>query len=150
MFRNKYLIFVLSTAVGGLFIWAGYLKVVAPLEFAQSIMNYRVFPMQIAFLLAVTLPWIEMISGAFLIIGVFRRASAFIISVLLFGFIILIVVTIAQGISVDCGCFGNFSRKADFKLLAEDIVLFLFSVTILYSKAENLITNKLRLKRNIR
>jgi len=76
------------------------------------------------------LPWIELLSGLFIILGIMRRASALLISLFLIGFIVLIGVTIFRGISVDCGCFGTFSRKADFMLMAQDLVMLLLSGTV--------------------
>jgi len=130
MLRNKALIFTFSLIVGGLFIWAGLLKIIDPLEFARNISNYRVLSPKLSLLVAITLPWIELLSGLFIILGIMRRASALLISLFLIGFIVLIGVTIFRGISVDCGCFGTFSRKADFMLMAQDLVMLLLSGTV--------------------
>jgi len=130
MLRNKVLIFVCSLIVGGLFIWAGILKIIDPLDFARNVSNYRILSPKLSLLVAITLPWIELLCGIFIIIGIWRRASALLISLLLIGFIALIGITIIRGISVDCGCFGTFSRKADFMLMAQDLGMLLLSGTV--------------------
>src|SRR5512136_1489251 len=126
MIRNKWVLLGSRVVVGGLFIWAGVLKIIDPLGFGQSIENYRSFPHWLAFIIAIVLPWVEVLSGLFLIIGLFRRSSALIISVMLIGFIGLVAVAMLRGIDTTCGCFGSLSRKADLSLVLMDaVILFL-------------------------
>jgi putative oxidoreductase len=120
--------------VGGVFIWAGVLKIVDPLGFAQNIKNYRIVGHDISFFLALILPWLEVFCGIFLIIGFWQRASALLTSAMLLGFIALVVITIARGIDIDCGCFGQFSRKLDYKLLMSDCLFLFFSLNIYFFK----------------
>jgi uncharacterized membrane protein YphA (DoxX/SURF4 family) len=136
MIKNRYLQFAFRLLVGGVFIWGGILKVIEPLEFAQDISNYRVFPLWMSFFLALVLPWMELICGAFLVIGLFRRSSSFLISLFLVAFLVLIVSTIIRGIDIDCGCFGHFTQKVDFRLLLSDCVLLFFSLNIFFQKKE--------------
>lgn len=130
MIRNKYILFAFRLLVAGVFIWAGLLKIFDPLGFAQNIANYRVFPQGISFFLALFLPWIEVICGASLIVGIFRGASSLLLSGLLSVFLVLIILTILRGIDIDCGCFGSIGRKIDYKLVLMDSVLLFFSLNI--------------------
>jgi putative oxidoreductase len=134
MIRNKYIILVLRIIVGGVFLWAGVLKIFNPLEFAQGIANYRVSPRLISFFLALVLPWLEVLCGVFLIFGIFRKASAFLVSCLLVGFLVLVFSAILRGLDIDCGCFGSLSQKADYKLILTDSLLLFFSLNILFSR----------------
>ena len=120
--------------VGGVFVWAGVLKIIDPLGFAQSIENYQVVSRVPAFLVALVLPWIEVLSGAFLILGVLRRSSALLISLQLIGFIGLVAFALARGIDTSCGCFGSFSRRADLSLILTDAVLLALALTVLFVK----------------
>lgn len=133
MIRNKYVLLSFRLIVGAVFIWAGLLKVLDVLGFAQSIANYRIFPLWMSFFLALVLPWIEIICGAFLVFGLFRRSSALLLSGLLAAFLALVIITIARGLDVDCGCFGSFSRKVDYKLLITDCILLFFSLNVFFS-----------------
>ena len=130
MTRNRWLLLILRIIVGGVFVWAGALKIADPLGFAQSIKNYQVIPHTLAFLIAVGLPWVEVLSGACLISGVFKRSSALIISLLLIGFIGLVSLALARGIDTSCGCFGSLSRRADFSLILIDAVLLVFALSV--------------------
>ena len=132
--RRGWLLLLFRVIVGGVFIWAGALKIADPLEFAQSIQNYQVFPHGLAFLIAVFLPWVEVLSGAFLILGLFKRSSALVISLLLAGFIGLVALALARGIDTSCGCFGSLSRRADLSLILTDTVLLALSLTVLFAR----------------
>ena len=134
MNRNRILFFLLRLIVGGVFIWAGVLKIADPLGFAQSIKNYQVVSPTLALLIAVVLPWVEVLSGAFLIIGVFKRSSALLISLLLIGFIGLVAFALARGIDTSCGCFGSLSRRADLSLILTDAVLLVFTLSVFFAR----------------
>jgi len=134
MIRHRWVLLLFRVIVGGVFIWAGALKIADPLGFAQSIKNYQVVPHTLAFLIAVVLPWVEVLSGAFLIIGVFKRSSALIISLLLAGFIALVALALARGIDTSCGCFGSFSLRADLSLILTDAVLLIFALCIFFAR----------------
>jgi uncharacterized membrane protein YphA (DoxX/SURF4 family) len=134
MIRHRWLLLLFRVIVGGVFIWAGALKIADPLGFAQSIKNYQVVPPGLAFLIAVVLPWVEVLSGAFLIIGVFKRSSALLISLLLIGFIGLVALALVRGIDTSCGCFGSFSRRADLSLILTDAVLLVFALCVFFAR----------------
>ncbi|MBN2244679.1 MAG: DoxX family membrane protein [Candidatus Aminicenantes bacterium] len=136
MIRNKYLLFFFRLVVGGVFIWAGLLKIMDPLDFAQSIANYRAFPRLLSFFLALILPWIEVFCGLFVISGLFKRSGALVLSVMTGCFLLLITVTIFRGIDIDCGCFGSLSSRVDYKLILEDLVLLFFSINIYISSSK--------------
>jgi putative oxidoreductase len=134
MIRSRWLLFIFRLIVGGIFIWAGAMKIADPLDFAQTINNYRAFSHIIIFPIAVVLPWVEVLSGAGLIAGILKKSSALISSLLLAGFIALVGSALVRGIDTDCGCFGVFSRKADLSLVATDAVLLLMAVAVLFSR----------------
>jgi uncharacterized membrane protein YphA (DoxX/SURF4 family) len=119
--------------VGGVFIWAGILKILEPLEFAQNIANYRVVSRDISFFLALVLPWLEVLCGILVILGIFRSASSLLLSGMLGVFLVLITVTILRGLDVDCGCFGSIGRHVDHWLLLTDIVLLYMTLNIFIS-----------------
>ena len=113
------------------------MKIIDPLGFAQSIENYRFFPRALVFVIAVILPWVEVLSGACLIVGLFRRSSAFIISVLLIGFIGLVAVAMLRGIDTTCGCFGGLSRKADLRLILMDSALLFLTLNVFFAQSRS-------------
>ena len=134
MTKKGALLLVFRLLVGGVFVYSGIVKALDPLDFAEQVRNYRTVGQDLAFLVAVYLPWLEVLAGAFLVAGVLKKASAALISLLLGGFIVLVAVTIIRGIDVDCGCFGTLSRRADWRLLLEDVVFFGMSLAVLLAR----------------
>ncbi len=134
MIGNKYILLFFRLAVGGVFIWAGLLKIFDPLDFAQNIANYRIFSQTVSLFLALIIPWIEVICGLLLVLGIFRETASFMISGSLVVFLVLIIVTLIRGLDIECGCFGNLSRRVDYKLFLTDVVLLFFSLNIFLSQ----------------
>ena len=134
MTRKRALLLVFRLLVGGVFVYSGLVKILDPLDFAQQVRNYRTVGQDLAFIVAVYLPWLEILAGAFLVAGILKKASAALISLLLGGFIVLVAVTMVRGIDVDCGCFGALSRRADWRLLLEDAVLLGMSLAVVRAK----------------
>jgi putative oxidoreductase len=135
MLRNKPLLLLFRVVLGGLFIYAGVVKVGHPLDFAQDIRNYRLVGQSLSFIAAVVLPWLEILAGAFLIAGVWKRGAALVITGLLVFFIVLTLVTMARGLDIDCGCFGSLSRKSGWSVVFEDLGMLALSLSILFAPA---------------
>lgn len=133
MIRNRHVLFAFRLILGGLFIYAGVIKIMDPLGFARDIQNYRILPPAACLFVALTLPWFEALCGALLIVGPFKRTSAWLLSFLLTGFIVLVIITMARGLDVDCGCFGSFSRKADWRLILEDSLMLFMALELALS-----------------
>ncbi|MCU0243526.1 MAG: DoxX family membrane protein [Acidobacteria bacterium] len=133
MAGNKAVLWVFRLVLGGLFIYAGAVKVVAPLDFAQDIRNYRLVGQSLSFIAAIVLPWLEILAGAALIVGVWRRGAALVVSGLLVFFIVLTAVTMLRGLDVDCGCFGSLSRKSGWGVILEDLGMLAMGLVLLFS-----------------
>jgi hypothetical protein len=80
-------------------------KILDPPAFAHMIYNYKLLPGGAINLLALTMPWIELLSGLTLILGVWKREAAVLIGLMLLVFIGAIAVNLARGHAIDCGCF---------------------------------------------
>lgn len=131
MIRNKAVLVAFRIVLGGLFVYAGAVKIADPLDFAQDIRNYRLVGQSLSFVAAVVLPWLEVLAGAFLVAGIWKRGAALVISGLLVFFIVLTLVTMARGIDVDCGCFGSLSRKSGWGVVLEDLGMLYLGLCLL-------------------
>jgi uncharacterized membrane protein YphA (DoxX/SURF4 family) len=92
-------------ALGVFFVAAALPKVVDPPSFAHMIYNYRIVPGAFVNLMALVLPWFELLAGIALILGIWTRTSAALIGALLGVFIVAISFNLARGNAIDCGCF---------------------------------------------
>jgi uncharacterized membrane protein YphA (DoxX/SURF4 family) len=134
MIRNRTVLFIFRMVLGGLFIYAGAVKVGAPLDFAQSVRNYQLVGQSLSFIAALVLPWLEIVAGAFLIAGIWKRGAALAVSSLLVFFIALTVVTMIRGLDIDCGCFGAVDRKAGLSVILEDLGMLFLGAALLLDK----------------
>jgi len=133
MIRNRTLLLALRIIVGGVFVYAGAVKALDPLDFAQNVRNFRVVGQTLSFLTALVLPWIEIFAGLLLAAGFMKRAAALLVALMLVFFIGLTAATIVRGLDVDCGCFGALSRKAGWSLIVEDGVLLFMTIQVLFA-----------------
>ena len=105
-----------------------------PEEFAKAIGNYHVLPFGLENLLALTLPWLELIAGVALIAGVMVDGSIIISSVLLITFNIMIAQAMARGFNIDCGCGLKEGQLVGFEKLIENFVFIIFSYFVYIRK----------------
>ena len=134
MIRNRTVLVVFRIVLGGLFIYAGVVKALEPLDFAQNIRNYRLVGQALSFAAALVLPWLEILAGAFLIAGIWKRGAALVISGLLVFFIVLTAVTMVRGLDVECGCFGPVERKAGWSVILEDLAMLYAGLALLSAR----------------
>jgi len=93
-------------------------------QFAQAVLNYHVPPRSFNNLVAITLPWIELLAGGLLMVGIWKRASAGVITAMMVMFLAAITWALAHGYNINCGCFGTIdARRVGVTALAEDFAL---------------------------
>ncbi|MBK5259636.1 MAG: DoxX family membrane protein [Thermoanaerobaculia bacterium] len=92
-------------ALGAIFVAAAIPKLADPPSFAHMIYNYRVLPAGMINISALTMPWVEIIAGLALILGVWSAAARNVIAAMLVLFIALIAFNLARDNAIDCGCF---------------------------------------------
>lgn len=129
---NKYLLFLFRIILAFAFIYAGIEKISDPAGFSDSIDNYKILPLFSINIFAIILPWVEFITGLFLLFGIKVKENSFIISISLCVFIIAITISLLRGLNIDCGCFGtvNGSKVGIYKLI-EDLIFLLMGILLI-------------------
>ncbi|PKN54023.1 MAG: DoxX family protein [Deltaproteobacteria bacterium HGW-Deltaproteobacteria-14] len=92
--------------LGVVFLMACVHKIAHPEVFALDIAAYDFLPTELVNLLAITLPWVELVAGVMIIVGIRARAAALLIAVMLVAFIIPLAVALVRGLDLSCGCFA--------------------------------------------
>ena len=95
---------LLRWVIGGIFIYAGSVKLLEPGTFAVLIDAYGIIPESLLMPVAVALPALEIAAGIGLLFDI--KGSLSIILALLALFIAVLGYGIWMGLDVDCGCFG--------------------------------------------
>jgi putative oxidoreductase len=115
---------VVDVIVGGIFIYAGAIKVLDPVQFATDVDNYKVLPWTIAVVLAFYLPWLEMFCGLALILRRLYLGGLSILTALVAVFLVATIAAKVRGLDITCGCFGHASQNWNFPThLALDLAI---------------------------
>lgn len=132
---DKY-VFAFRLILGATFIYAAVDKIIHPYEFAKIIYYYKILPGGVINILALLLPWLELITGVFLIVGFWHKSSAVIVGSMLVVFLVALTSAYIRGIDISCGCFSTTSRvKSDvLSYIFRDIVLIAAVALILAAK----------------
>ncbi len=102
---------VLRVFLGGFLLATGFMKLGDASAFARLIANYRMLPAQANQLLAVTIPWVEVLVGALLILGIWLRPAAIAATLLFAAFAVGGTQALARGLHIECGCFDPASGQ---------------------------------------
>ena len=143
--RHPALHWALGLGLGGVFVYASHDKIAQPAEFARIVYHYRLLgpdfhtgPLA-ANLLAVTLPWVELVAGLLLITGVWRREAALATAGMLVMFLGAVSWALLQGVDLaNCGCFSlaagaeGDGRRLGIQLLVGDLGLLLAALVLAF------------------
>lgn len=118
--------------LGVVFIYAAISKASDPEGFARAIANYKLLPIFLINILALILPWIELCAGILLVFGVLVKENSMILGGLLVVFVIAILISLARGLNIDCGCFGTVGgTKVGIQKILENIGLLLSAIILI-------------------
>lgn len=127
-------VLVIRILLGGLLVVSGALKVGHPTDLAASIAGFRLLPPAVVGPLALALPYVELLLGAYLIAGLFTRVVATIVAVQFLLYAGAIASTVLRHIPPACGCFGpNDTSVADWPHVAFDLALAGASIFVAYN-----------------
>jgi putative oxidoreductase len=99
--------------LGWVFLAACWHKILDPAGFGLDIATYQLLPTELINPMAITLPWIELVAGAALVIGLRTRPAALLIAGMMVMFIIAISLALHQGLEMGCGCFASSGLEED-------------------------------------
>lgn len=100
---------ILRWLLGGLFVWAGAVKLSSPKAFARAVDAYGLLPEMLLPVVALLLPVAEILAG----VAVVRRWRGGLagMATLLLLFLAVLGYAIGQQLEVDCGCFSVAERQ---------------------------------------
>lgn len=138
---------IVRVLLGCLFIYMGINKISHPIEFLKQVHLYEMLPVdppQAMNLTAIVLPWLEVVCGLSLLLGLWTRAAAVQIAIMLAVFtpaILMRALAIREtegtaffDIAFDCGCGAGV--VVTWKKLLENSTLFILAVSIVLSRKQ--------------
>lgn len=117
------------------FIFAALGKIGNPQEFADAVAAFRILPITWVNILAIILPWIELMVGLALLSGSQLRQAAVITILMNIVFIVAASSAMARGLNIECGCFtlSKAHSSVGWALVGRDILFVALAIPLLYS-----------------
>ena len=129
---SEYLALVLRLFVGYYFIYASMSKIPLPAQFAELLANYRMLPYPFIKVLALLVPWAELVCGLFIIIGLRTRATALIIILFYLSFNVFIGLNVIIDAPITCGCYDTVGEPVSWKKVGKNTLWLLFTLQVFY------------------
>jgi len=128
---------IVRTLLAFLLVWAGLSKLGDPINAYTSLLDYQLpAPKVFLKLVAMVLPWLELLCGLMLLANFHRRLATLTASLLFGVFLIMVGQAAARGLDISCGCFNlavfginpasasaRFLESVGFALLRDAILL---------------------------
>jgi uncharacterized membrane protein YphA (DoxX/SURF4 family) len=125
------IVLLLRVVLGAIFVIAGASKIGHADMFAAQIAGFRLLPQIVIAPLALALPFLELLLGGYLILGLYTRTAAWVAAVVLATFDAAIASAVVRGMSVSCGCFGpNDATVTTWTEVARDAVFVVMAVVV--------------------
>ena len=138
IFRNRYLSFVFRIGLGVVFIISGAGKLPELAALIEQVEDANILPHALAQVYGTALPYVEIVIGALLILGLLSRFAAGIGGLAVLSFIIGNSTRLYRGLYGECGCFGSIAslQFSTGEALIMDCVLLIMAIQILTHKGE--------------
>ena len=133
--RSKKIIhFFFLMGIGGVFAYAGVLKILNPASFATDIDHYEILPWPVVVVLALYLPWLELLGAMALMFKGFRVAALSLMLAMSALFLSALLSAARSGLDIDCGCFGGRGGHLGFAILRDVGIMLGVSVCLWMEK----------------
>jgi hypothetical protein len=92
--------------IGIVLFWSAVEHLKNPFFFLSSVLKYKLLDAEIAKIVALFLPTVQLLLAASLVLGIQKRLSIGAVAVLLSLFTFVQATALARGLTIGCGCFG--------------------------------------------
>ena len=133
-FDNRYVVLIFRLVLAGTFFVSSFGKFVDIERYSVAVVyNFDILPGPLAIAFGWALPFIELACAISLLLGVLTRLTVLGTAMMSISFFVVKAIVLSQGMDIECGCFGAVgSTMASWSIYLDPIV-FLLSVTVLFS-----------------
>ena len=146
---NRYLTLAMRLIVGGIFIFSSVSKLPNPNLFVNEVRSYGLLPDVLAVAYGLALPWIELLIGCYLVLGLLSRYAALGTILLSLSFAIANFVGILRGYEQCGSCFGESFPLRSPQALVIDFLLIAAALQVVLHKKDLLSLDSWMLKRKL-
>jgi putative oxidoreductase len=134
MIGSQWLLLAARVYLGLVFVFASWHKIMAPGTFALDVATYQFLPLWATNGFALVLPWVELLAGVMLILGLRARAAALLALCMMVSFIVALIWALYLGLDMACGCFASQAATTDDPIswytMVRDLIWFLMALYV--------------------
>ena len=104
---QRWLVLFCQVVIALVFLLAAITKIGDSAVFARQIHHYRILPLGLENLVAITLPWIELLLALAILLRIQPRAGSAVGAGLMALFLAIVATAVVRGLDIECGCFGT-------------------------------------------
>lgn len=128
IFQSKYPAVTLRLLIGIIFVLSAVTKLPMHSQFIAIVESYHILPQALATSYALALPWVELLAGSFILLGIQIRQSSLIALLLAFSFLVANISSAISGESFCGSCFGEVIIIPISQALVLDIAIIIATV----------------------
>jgi len=131
------LVFALArVCLGAVLVISSSWKLRHPYEFLIAVYQYELLGLTLGLLVAMCLPWIELVAGLCLVSSVFKKGALTLASLLFACFMVAQMVVLFRGRTIPCSCITRHGDPIDTVVVARTAWLLLVSLSCLVRNSE--------------
>jgi uncharacterized membrane protein YphA (DoxX/SURF4 family) len=116
---------LIRLGLGCLFLWSSLPKIRQSYDFLSSVYGYEIVGPKIGLLVAMVLPWLELLMGICLIGGIFVSGALLVCIGMAAVFAFALSSALWRGLKISCGCFGDTSDVINIYTVIRAVVILL-------------------------
>ena len=133
---NRYLVLTFRIILAGIFLLSSFGKMVDIERYSvDAVYNFGILPMILARPFGLVMPFIELLCGLGLLLGVLTRLSALGSGLMSLAFFVAKAIVLSQGRSIECGCFGAVVDTLASVTIFMDIPMLFFSLIVMLASS---------------
>jgi uncharacterized membrane protein YphA (DoxX/SURF4 family) len=113
--------------LGCLFLCSALPKIRQPYDFLHDVYNYEIVGPRLGLLIAMSLPWMELLAAVCLLSGIFISGALLVCVGMAAMFSFVVTWALYQGLDISCGCFGSGTEKITYLTLIRALIVLLLS-----------------------
>ena len=120
--------FVIRLGLGCMLIYSSLPKIRQPYDFLSSVYQYELVGPKLGMLVAMTLPWLELLAGICLVGGIFVGGALLAAVAMALMFTYVVSSAMYHDLEITCGCFGTGGDLINYWTLIRTIAILLLSL----------------------